>query len=519
MGVREYDAIILGAGHNGLVLQAYLARKGLKTLSLDRGEIAGGGLRTEASPVGEGFRHNTHAFFLRGISQAPWFRELELERHGARLVTPELNVAMVLEGGESLQWWTDFERTQASFARWDARDAETLATWRKRFEGITRNILVPESMSIPVPAEERRRTLERSVEGRLLLETSSLSPVDFVRREFRHPAVQAALLFFNGLREVDLRLPGFGHHIPSLIAGDRFAEVAIGGSGRLAESLVAAVEAAGGEVRTGVEPRRIRVEGGRATGVELEGGELIRARQLVASSLSPRQTFIDLLDPAAESGGARRQASGYRYNRIAPLFGLYLDLDEAPCYRAGNADEALMVILGLDGVSQFESLVAAHEEGRIPGSRVMWGSCPTRFDPSQAPPGKHTAFLWEKLPYALKGDSANWEAEGERQADRMLEAWRTWAPNLVGSVRGRFHRTPLDIERTLPNLHRGDLLGGSFEGGQVGFGRPFVGAGNYRTEIEGLYLCGSCCHPGGNITGLPGYNAAQAVAKDLERRT
>lgn len=513
-----YDAILLGTGHNTLVLQAYLARRGLSTLSLDRAAVAGGGLSTVEWPAGSGFTHNPHSFYHRGITEMPWYRELDLERHGARYLTPPLNVALLTGDGASLEWHTDFDRTVASFARFSERDAETLRRWREAFRPIVREILLPEAAAPPLPPDERRSRLSRTADGRLLLETSALSPLEFVRREFTHPAVQAGLLFFNGLREVDLRLPGFGHHIPALLASDRYAQMTIGGAARLATALQSAIREAGGEIRTGAPLSRLLIEQGRAAGVVLADGEVIRARKLVASGLNPQQTFLDLLAPDQIPAEWRQRAGDFRYNLLAPLFGLYLNLAEPPRYLAPAGDEALMVILGLDRADQFAEIVAAHESGRVPECRVMWGSCPTRFDPTQAPPGRHTAFLWEKLPYALRGEAAHWDAEKERHGERMLATWAAHAPNLARpDIRlGSHTRSPLDVERTLPNMRAGDLLIGAFAHGQVGYHRPFPGAGHYRTCIDGLYLCGSCCHPGGNVTGLPGYNAAQVIAADLD---
>jgi phytoene dehydrogenase-like protein len=173
-----------------------------------------------------------------------------------------------------------------------------------------------------------------------------------------------------------------------------------------------------------------------------------------------------------------------------------------------------MVILGLEHARQFEEIVAHHEAGTIPPT-VMWGACPTLFDPLQAPPGKHTAFMWEKLPYRLHGDARNWDTAQEQHGREMLALWTHYAPNLESAVIDSFTRSPLDTERTLPNMREGDLLVGALAHGQTGAYRPFPGAGHYRTHLHGLYLCGSCCHPGGNITGLPGYNCAQALLSDL----
>jgi phytoene dehydrogenase-like protein len=145
----------------------------------------------------------------------------------------------------------------------------------------------------------------------------------------------------------------------------------------------------------------------------------------------------------------------------------------------------------------------------------MWGACPTLFDPSQAPPGRHTAFMWEKLPYRVHGDPDNWDRLRDGHGAVMRKLWQQHAPNLADAVIDAFTRSPLDVERCLPNMREGDLLVGAFANDQVGFNRPFAGAGTYRTHLPSLYLCGSSSHPGGNITGLPAYNAAQVILADL----
>ncbi len=514
----NYDGIILGAGHNSLVLQAYAGRAGLTTVCLERRDVLGGGLSTEEFPDDSGFLHNTHAFYFRALTRMPWYVDLELERHGARCVQPALNAAMICRDGRVLEWWTDFEKTAASFAQFSERDAQTLRRWRDDFRPIVQRILTPEEQSPPLPPAERQRLLEQTAEGRLLLETSKLSPRSFVHREFTHPVVQAGLLFLNGLREVDLRLPGFGHHIPALFASDAQAQMCIGGSHRLAEALAAAVRAANGEIRLNVTPRRIVVENGRTIGVETTDGELIRARRFVVSGLNPQQTFLELIEKQHLPYAWRKKAANYRYNSLAPMFSLNLNLSEPPDFQSAahsrHLDSAFMVILGLNHVDQFFEIVSAHKALGIPPT-VMWGTCPTLFDPSQAPAGKHTAFMWEKLPYSLDADSRTWDQQKQQHGRKMLQLWSEYAPNLGNAVIDSFTLSPLDVERTLPNMLFGDLLVGTFAHGQVGYHRPFPGAGHYRGHIEGLYLCGSCCHPGGNITGLPGYNCAQVMLGDL----
>jgi phytoene dehydrogenase-like protein len=369
-----------------------------------------------------------------------------------------------------------------------------------------------------VPAQQRRELLGRTAQGRRLLEVSKLSPLEFALREFEHPVIQAGLLFFNGLREVDLRLPGFGHHIPALLASDGMAQMCRGGSSKLAEALVAAIKGAGGEFRTGDRPRRILVEGGGTGAVETESGEVFQARKFVASSLNPQQTFLELLEPSGLPADWKSKVEGFQYNLLAPLFAIYLNLSQPPRYRASeflpHLQDALMVILGLESVERFHEIVAHHEAGTIPPT-VMWGACPSHFDPSQCPPGKHTAFMWEKLPYQVGGNAQNWDTLCDEHGRQMLELWTDYAPNLSSAVLDSFTQSPLDTEQKFPNMRYGDLLVGAFANGQVGYNRPFPGAGQYRGHLQRLYLCGSCCHPGGNITGLPGYNCAQVLFADL----
>src|SRR2546422_4009408 len=248
-----FDGVILGTGHNALVLQAYLSRCGLRTLSVDRAAVPGGGLATIENPRRPGFLHNPHSFFHRAITAMPWYRDLELARHGVRYLEPELNVAMILGDGRSLQLWTDLDRTEASFAEFSKRDARTLRRWAEEFRPIVSEILVPEAQSPPLEPDLRRKLLERSQLGRRLLEVSAKSPLEFVTEEFEHDAIRAGLLFFNGLREVDLRLRGFGHAIPALLASKHKAQMCIGGSPGVGKKRGADIVENGGEGRRGNE--------------------------------------------------------------------------------------------------------------------------------------------------------------------------------------------------------------------------------------------------------------------------
>src|SRR5947199_5309702 len=180
----SYDGIILGTGHNALILQAYLVRSGLKVLSLDRAAVPGGGLATVENPRLPGFFHNTHSFFHRAVTAMPWYRDLELERHGAVYVEPELQVVFLLPDGRSLEWWLDLDKTIDSFAQFSRRDADALRRWVEELRPIVEQVIVPEVRSSPLPPARRRELLERSALGRRFLEASARTPLQFVHEEF-----------------------------------------------------------------------------------------------------------------------------------------------------------------------------------------------------------------------------------------------------------------------------------------------------------------------------------------------
>ncbi len=164
-----YDGIIIGAGHNSLVLQAYLGKAGLKILCIERSGVAGGGLSTIEDPKHPGFFHNIHSFYHRALNQMPWYKDLELERHGAIYIEPDFNAALLLENGESLEWWTNFEKTAEAFARFSKKDAQTLRNWRDRFLPIVEKILIPEGQSPPIPPGQRRILLEKKRRRKIVI--------------------------------------------------------------------------------------------------------------------------------------------------------------------------------------------------------------------------------------------------------------------------------------------------------------------------------------------------------------
>jgi phytoene dehydrogenase-like protein len=517
----DYDGIIIGAGHNGLVLQAYLARAGLSTLMLERSLHVGGGLATREDNAHPGFFHNVHAVFLRAISATPWYRDLGLESFGLRLIEPEVNVALHGEDGRCFVMHRDPEKTARSLARFSQKDADTFLRLRDYFEPVVDEVIVPELAAAPVGDGERRAQLERTESGRRYLEVAALSPREFLETHFESPQARCLLLAICVLREVDVNVRGMGFVPAQLIGSRRKAQLAVGGSRELARALERCVYAHGGDVLVNQAPRRIVVENGRATGVELQDGSIIRARRFVASSLNPGQTFLELVGEGGLPAGLAERVRRYEYSTVGPMFGVHLALHEAPAYRAAaydpSASSAFMSVLGLDRPEQIYALYDRLGRGLLPEQVWMNGAVPTLHDPSQAPAGKHTAFVWQKVPYELaEGGAARWDTLKRTHIDTVLARWRQYAPNLTNdAVVNRFAFSPLDTERHLPNMARGDLNVGAFSPDQIGPHRPFPDLSGYRTPIQSLYLCGACTHPGGNITGYPGHNAARTIARDL----
>ncbi|MBI3626161.1 MAG: NAD(P)/FAD-dependent oxidoreductase [Candidatus Rokubacteria bacterium] len=518
---NEYDGIILGGGHNGLILQAYLARAGLRTLTVEKNPRVGGGLATVEDNLHPGFRHNIHAVFLEGLSARPWYRDLQLESHGVRTVRPTLNLALIQRSGRALRWYLDLNQTCASIAEFSKKDAQTWRRIAEDYREMVDKIVDPELASPPLSRDKKRPFLERSTLGRKYLEIEALTPREFVESHFDNLTVRALLLHLCVAHELDIHAPNQGLVIPSLIVHSPRAELAVGGSAVVAQGLRRAVEAAGGEIWEGQKIRAITVEQGRATGIELADGRRIKARAFVASSLNPHQTLQELVGMDKLNPMARVGLRAYLYQIVGPLFGVHLSLNEPPRYAARgthpDVDQAFLTILGLDSPDQIYGLHAQFGRGELASRKILWGATPTAFDPSQAPPGKHTAFMWEKVPYLLSGRAENWDQAKLTRLGEILEYWRSFAPNLTeGVILRHLAHSPLDTERHLPNMARGDPGVGWLGVEQRGINRPFPGIPPYHTGVVGLYLCGACTHPGGNITGLPGYNAARAIAEDLK---
>jgi phytoene dehydrogenase-like protein len=515
-GVREFDGIIIGAGHHALITGSYLAKAGLKILILERRLQYGGGLTT-LEVTEPGFYHNLHSINHFHISDSPWFRDLQLGDRVA-YVTPHYEFAMPLQDGRALVFSRDLEETVRNIARFSAKDAQTFRDWNRRAETVTREIFLPERFSEPLSQNEREQLLSQSAIGREFLAVTKRQPLEVVNELFENEHVKLMFLFKVSLFGTWL-VDTLGKTSPmgSVIRAfdlETGYQLCRGGSHNLARALMESYLVNGGTYRNQIEPVRVLIEGGRATGVECADGTLYRARQFVASGIDVHQTFETLVGRAQLPASYLAKIDAFKYTAWT-LYGLHLALNEAPRYSSASWDPAIDYTLKYSiGAESIEDLMTAHgdvQAQRVP-SRINFGAgALSVLDPSQAPPGKHTAYAWHVMPYAPNGRPETAREIGDAFADKIIEAWARYAPNLTkANILGRHIYTAYDYVQALPNMHGGDIFMGAFSADQVMYNHF-----GYRTAIPNLYMVGSPAHPGGAISGGAGYIAAGVIAKDL----
>ncbi len=513
---ETYDGIIIGSGQHGLILGSYLAKAGLKIAILERRMMFGGGLST-IEPGPPGFYQNPHSINHFNISLTPWYADLELSAK-VRYITPQFDFAQPHADGTALVFSRDIDEMCASIARFSKRDAETFREWNVRADLISDEIFLPERYSEPLAEAERDELLSRSAVGRDFLEITRKQPLDVVNELFESERVRLLLLFKLSLfgtvlyDAVTERSP-----MGALVRGFDLAagyQVCAGGSWNLANGLMERFIEHGGTYVNHAHVERIVVEGNRATGVELADGRSFRARQFVASAIDVEQTFNTMVGREQLPESYRSKVDAFKQTEWT-LFGIHLALREAPQYASAgfdpNINHALKYNIGCESMEQLFALHDEVAEGKIP-SRVSFGTgAITTFDPSQAPPGHHTAYGWHAMPFAPGGRPENIEPLKQEFAQRMIEKWREYAPNLTpDNILDTYVYTANEYSREFINMTRGDIFMGSFAGSQTMWNHF-----GYHTPIDGLYMVGSPTHPGGAVSGGGGYISAGVIARDL----
>jgi len=511
---RNYDGIIIGAGHHGLVLGAYLAKAGLDILVVERRLDYGGGLSTKEATE-PGFYHNLHSINHFHISETPWFRDLGL---GERVtyITPRYEFGQAHSDGTALVLGRELEETVANIARFSKRDAATFREWNRKGERITANIFLPERYSEPLPQTEREALPSRTMLGREFLAVAKRQPLDVVQELFENEHVRLLFLFkvsLFGTWLVDtLSISPMGSVIRAFDLETGY-QLCQGGSFNLARGLMETFIAAGGHYQPQVAIDRIIVEGGQATGIALADGRTVRAK-FIASTLDVHQTFEQLVGRGQLPEPFRRKLDGFRYTPWT-IYGLHLALHESPRFAAAsfdpNIDRALKWSIGAETM---EDLFAAHRDvqaGRVP-KLVQFGSGPlSLLDPTQAPPGKHTTYAWHVMPLNPDLGGQRYDEFQEGFADKIIETWARYCPNMTRrNIIARHIYTARDYARELINMRSGDIFMGAFNAGQVMYNHF-----GYRSPIANLYNAGSAGHPGGAISGGAGYITAGIIARDL----
>jgi phytoene dehydrogenase-like protein len=524
-----HDIIIIGAGHNGLVTAAYLAKAGFKPLVLERRAVAGGACVTEE--IHPGFRCSTLA-----QSPGPLFpqivKDLRLEAHGLELINPPVRVWAPDLNGRAVCIYQDVKRTAESLSEVSVKDAQSYPDFVATFARI--GGAISPLLAMTPPDIDKPSTNELWNLGKLGLAIRGLGKKDEYRLLRYSPMAVADLAaeWFESepLRAIIAAAGIFGAFAGPWSAGtsaavllqaatDRSAiaptSFVKGGMGALTDALTKAATAAGVEIRTDAEVTGIRINDGKVSGVGLASGEEINARAAV-SNADPRTTFLKLVDAGELDPSFLTKIRNYRaHGAVAKV---HLALSALPNFAGLNGDtsETLSgrIHLGPE-IDYLERAFDAAKYGDFSSQPYMNVTIPSLTDSSLAPNGAHVLSIHAQFaPYQLK--TGDWNSRREELGDAVVNALSDYAPNLKELIVGRKVITPLDLEQTY-GLSGGHIHHGEMALDQLFAFRPLIGWARYRTPIEGLFLCGAGTHPGGGVTGMPGANAARSIIKDLRR--
>jgi phytoene dehydrogenase-like protein len=529
-GVRErrYDAVIIGGGHNGLVSAAYLARAGLRTVVLERRPMVGGAAVTEE--VFPGFRFSV-ASYVVSLLRPEIIRDLDLPRHGFELL-PLDGTFTPLEG-DHLWRTNDHGRTLRELRRWSASDAEAYEEYGRLMVDLARFIKPVLSVVPPDPGRIDLREWLPLV-GLLrdfrqlppfhqatFVQLMTMSAVDFLAQWFETDPLLATMSAsgiigtFQGVRSPGTAYVLLHHYMGEIDGAFRAWGIPRGGTGGVSEAIASAARSSGAEIRTEAQVARILTRNGRATGVVLEGGEEIEAG-VVLSSVDPKVTFLDLLEPGTIDPAMEAAVRRYKFRGSSGKVNLALDgLPEFPSL-PGPGEHLRGAISISPSVEWMERAYDDAKYGRFSRRPYIDVVIPSLVDPSMAPPGKHVMSCFvQYAPYLL--EEGQWDdATREAFGDTVVDTLAIFAPNLPDLVLHRQVLTPKDVEDRF-GLTEGNIFQGELSLEQLFWARPVPGWARYRTPVSGLWLCGSAVHPGGGIMGAPGRIAALEVLR-AERR-
>ena len=529
----RYDAIVIGAGHNGLTAAAYLARAGQSVLVVERRERIGGAADT--SELAPGIRVPTLAHTV-GRLRPSVVRDLDLHGHGLRLVAPEVRAFAPQPDGRGVTLWTDATATVEALRPWSDADADAYPAFDRRVRSLARFLAelgdeVPPDIKAPglgdALAGLRLGRAFRGLgklDGRTILRVLPMAVADFVTESFASEPIRATLAW-RGVRHVGMGPWSAGTTkvlLDEAAGNDGGASgetvFARGGPGAVADALAAAARAGGAEILTGADVVAIRSPDDRATGLVLAGGQEIASNAVVAA-IDPKRLLAGLVDPVALGPSMRWRASNIR--TPGSVAKVNLALSALPSFPAAESQRVIRgrILVGMTSIDAMERAFDATKYGRFSEEPVLEATIPSLVDPSLvagAPEGTHVMSVQlQWTPTTLR--DASWDACRDAIGDLALRRLETVAPGITSLVAARQVVTPLDLERDY------GLTGGHPFHAEPGLDsfflwRPLLGHARYRMPLDGLYLAGSGAHPAGGLTGVPGRNAAREVLADRKRR-
>jgi phytoene dehydrogenase-like protein len=512
--VQSYDIIAMGAGHNGLVAAAYLAKAGKKVLVLERKPYPGGGVSTQQLNT-PGYWHDEHSSVHIMIQGNPMLRQDELglfSKHGLKYRYSDVPHATIFPDQSTLFTYKDIDRTCASFARVSQKDADAYRAFVRTSKQIL-EVFMPGLYSPPPPLGELVAMLDRSEQGRLMLDYMNRDCLDLVNQLYESDKVKIHIL---RLVSENLQIPdelgtGMGVLLMPGIIHTYGVSQPVGGSGKLTDALVRCIESLGGEVRCNSEVAQILTGGGRATGVRLASGEQIQANDAVIGALHPH-VVRRFVQGVAEPVLRRAERA-----TLAPfsLMVSHYDLKEQCRYFAGD-DVGTAVMLELMATDSLDEMMADFDglrRGMVTERRLCAGGDESIGDPTRVPPGKGMFHGITFAPYAVKDPrwaGRHWDETKEEIGDLSLAHYRRFVSNLTSdNIIARKIVSPVDLERSSPNtMMRGDVHGVAPYFYQSAGHRPTPDLGQFTVPgVERLYLAGPFQHPGGGV-----YGAGRATA-------
>jgi phytoene dehydrogenase-like protein len=529
--MSDLDAILIGAGHNGLTCAAYLGVAGLRVRVLERRGVVGGACVTEE--FHPGFRNSTAAYTV-GLLQPEIIRDLKLHEHGLRIVKRRAQNFLPLPDGRHLL--TGEGRTEREIAKFSVRDAARYGDYQVE---IGRVADVLRSLVLRAPPNAVLRSFSQSVRelgklaaiGKRLWQVEGLeaafqlfrkSAGDMLDDWFESDPIKAVLGFDAVVGNLaSPYTPGSAyvllHHVFGEANGRRGVwGHAIGGMGAITQAMARAAGEHGVRIDVRSPVREVIVERGRAAGVVLEDGTPIRAGAVIAN-VDPQRLFQILLPPEtvprAVAARMRTWKAGSGTFRMNVALSKLPEFSALPA-RGDHHTSGIILAPSLSHMDKAYRDCVRHGWSRAPIIEML---IPSTLDDSLAPPGAHVASLFCQHVAPQFADGSSWEQHRETVADLMIDMVETYAPGFKASVIGRQSLSPFDLERIF-GLPNGDIFHGAMTLDQIFSVRPMLGYADYRMPLPGLYLCGSGAHPGGGVTGAPGHNAAQAVIADLLRK-